>query len=617
MGASVGMRAKIQKFGGVLSGMVMPNIGAFITWGLITAMFLETGWFPNEKLGTLISPMLTYLLPVLIGYTGGKNFYGDRGGVIGATATMGVVVGADIPMFMGAMIMGPVAAICMKKVDSLFEGRIKPGFEMIVNNFSCGILGIILVLAAFFCIGPFVQALNRILTSGVNFIISHGWTPFASIFIEPAKVLFLNNAINHGILGPIGIAQAAEAGKSILFILEPNPGPGVGVLLAYTFFGTGTARKTAPGVAIIHAFGGIHEPYFPYILMKPQMILAAIAGAVSGNFIFQTFNCGLVSTSSPGSIFSVLAVAAKTDYLPIAFGMLVSAAVSLFVGAVILKLSKDTDEDGLETAIEKKNKMKTDGKLGTAGKQESLKSLSGRTIRKIYVACDAGMGSSAMGASILRDKVKKAGLTDIEVKNTAIPKLPEDVDIVVTHESLTERARKERPGATHISVDNFLSSPVYDEIVEKLMDCEDSLKPAVPVLKKSNIIVDESIRTKAEAIHKIAGMLSKEGYVTPDYEKGMLLREEEGPTNMGNAMAIPHGTLAYKAMICHPGIVIIMVPQGIQWNDETVKLIVGVAGDGEEYLEIVSKIAIALQEQSAVERIVDEKDVDELVRLLA
>lgn len=472
MNSSVGMRARIQKFGGVLSGMVMPNIGAFITWGLITAMFLETGWFPNERLSTLISPMLTYLLPILIGYTGGKNFYGDRGGVIGAAATMGVIIGSDIPMFMGAMIMGPVAAICMKKVDSIFEGRIKPGFEMIVNNFSCGILGIFLVLAAFFAIGPFVQVLNQILSSGVNMIISRGWTPFASIFIEPAKVLFLNNAINHGILGPIGIAQAAETGKSILFILEPNPGPGVGVLLAYTFFGKGTAKKTAPGVAIIHAFGGIHEPYFPYILMKPQMIIAAIAGAVSGNFIFQAFDCGLVSTASPGSIFSVLAVAAKTDYLPITLGMFVSGAASLAVGAAVLKLSRDSEDESLEYAVARKNRMKHDGHTGNSLNESCVTTIDLVTqmVKKIYVACDAGMGSSAMGASILRDKMKKAGLNHIEVKNVAIPKLPEDVDVVITHESLTERARKERPNATHISVDNFLSSPVYDEIVLMLLE---------------------------------------------------------------------------------------------------------------------------------------------------
>jgi PTS system mannitol-specific IIC component len=499
----------------------------------------------------------------------------------------------------------------MKRVDRLFEGRIKPGFEMIVNNFSCGILGIFLVLAAFFAIGPFVQVLNHVMSSGVNVIIDHGLTPFASVFIEPAKVLFLNNAINHGILGPLGITQAAEAGKSILFILEPNPGPGVGVLLAYTFFGTGTAKKTAPGVAIIHAFGGIHEPYFPYILMKPQMILASICGAVSGNFIFQMFGCGLVATASPGSYFSVLAVAPKSDYLPIIAGMLVSTAVSFAVGAFILRLCHDSDEEALQKAVAKKDSMKAEGTGGgLIGAQEVI-DFTGKVIKKVYVACDAGMGSSAMGASILKDKAKQAGL-DIEVKNVAIPNLPEDVDVVVTHESLTERAMRERPEAIHISVDNFLSSPKYDEIVSKLKQASSPL----PVLKKENIKVIHKLNSKEDAIHMIAQMLLKDGYVTEGYEEGMLLREKETPTNLGNGMAIPHGVLEAKKEIKSSGIAALIVPDGVLWNDETVRLIIGIAGADQEHLSILSNVALTLNQEEAVQKIVDDQDVEELYHIL-
>ena len=308
-----------------------------------------------------------------------------------------------------------------------------------------------------------MQALNAVLSGGVNWIIAKGLTPFANVFIEPEKVLFLNNAINHGILSPIGITQAAKAGKSILFILEPNPGPGVGVLLAYSFFGTGTAKRTAPGVAIIHVFGGIHEPYFPFILMKPQMILASICGAVSGNFVFQTFNCGLVATASPGSYFSVLAVAPKSDYIPIIAGMLLSKAVSFVVGSLILKVSKGGDD--YDDAVDKKDSMKEEG---TSKVVETAVDLKNKVIKKVFVACDAGMGSSAMGASILKNKIKEAGFDDIEVKNVAIPDLPEDVDIVVTHESLTQRAKDVRPNAVHFSVDNFLAGEQYDVIIEKI-----------------------------------------------------------------------------------------------------------------------------------------------------
>jgi len=603
-----GSRAKIQKFGGVLSGMVMPNIGAFITWGLITAIFLETGWFPNETIAQLIGPMLRYLLPVLIGYTGGKNMYGDRGGVIGAAATMGVIIGSEIPMFMGAMIMGPLAAISLKKVDKLFEGKVKPGFEMIVNNFTAGILGIFLVLAAFFGIGPLVQALNYVLSAGVNVIIENGLIPFSSIFIEPAKVLFLNNAINHGILGPLGVVQAAEAGKSILFILEPNPGPGVGVLLAYSFFGTGTAKNTAPGVAIIHAFGGIHEPYFPYILMKPIMIVAAIAGAVAGNLVFTTFDIGLVATASPGSYFSVLAVAQRSDYLPIIAGMLLSTAVAFMVGSLILKMSRKKDEESLEEAINRKDIMKAQGSV-------KLDSVKLEIIKKIYVACDAGMGSSALGASLLREKMKKAGFIDIEVKNVAIPSLPDDVDIVITHQSLTNRAKNVLPHATHISVDNFVSTTRYDEVVELVRQSRKQ-KEIIPLLTKENIIIDKTIDNYIDAIGLISEMMTRSGYVDESYRQGMLDREKEMSTNLGNGVAIPHGTLKSKGKIKNSGLAIIMNPNGVKWHDGVVNLIVGIASSEDEHLKILSNLALNLQDDEALKKIIENEDTDRLFDML-
>jgi Phosphotransferase system, mannitol-specific IIBC component len=381
-------------------------------------------------------------------------------------------------MFMGAMIMGPLAAFCMKKVDQQLEGHIKPGLEMLVNNFSMGFLGILLVLIAYFAIGPFVSVITGILSAGVNWIIANNLIPFSSLFIEPAKVLFLNNAINHGILSPIGITQAASAGKSILFLLEPNPGPGLGVLLAYSIFGRGTAKSTAPGVAIIHCIGGIHEPYFPYILMKPQMIIAPMIGAVCGNFIFTSFNVGLVATASPGSFFSILAVAPRQDWLPILAGIFLATAVSFAIGSFILKVSykredaKGIKNDDLSKAIAAKDAMKLEGteltNNGTViiGVNDAVE-FTNKNIKKIYVACDAGMGSSVMGASILKKKIKEAGL-NVEVEHSPITQVPENAEVIVTHESLTQRAASVRPTAMHISIDNFLASPKYDEIVNAL-----------------------------------------------------------------------------------------------------------------------------------------------------
>ncbi|MCM3217570.1 PTS mannitol transporter subunit IICB [Niallia taxi] len=474
-----GFRVKIQRFGSHLSGMVMPNIGAFIAWGIITALFIPSGYFPNENFAQLVDPMIKYLLPLLIGYTGGKMVYDVRGGVVGAIATMGVIVGSDIPMFLGAMVMGPLGGYLIKKVDDLFRGKVKAGFEMLVNNFSAGILGAIITLLAFKFVGPLVEALSQMLSNGVEFIVDANLLPLASIIIEPAKVLFLNNAINQGILGPIGVEQAKEVGKSILFLLEANPGPGLGVLLAYSIFGKGTSKQTAPGAAIIHFLGGIHEIYFPYILMKPAMLLAVIGGGMSGVFTFTVFNAGLVATPSPGSIIALMAMSPKGEHLGVLAGVIVAAVVSFVIGAIVLKTSKGEAED-INAAAEKMQELKgkkssvagavtgADASVEAAEATNEAAEFDYSTVKKIIFACDAGMGSSAMGASIMRNKVKKAGIAGVDVTNTSIANLPNDADLVITHKDLTDRAVAKLPNAQHVSVENFMNSPKYDEIINNL-----------------------------------------------------------------------------------------------------------------------------------------------------
>lgn len=466
--SSGGFRVKVQSFGRFLSGMVMPNIGAFIAWGLITALFIPTGWIPNEYLAKLVGPMITYLLPVLIGYTGGTMIHGTRGGVIGAVTTMGVVIGTDIPMFLGAMIVGPFAAWVLKKFDKSIEGKIKSGFEMLVNNFSSGIIGAILAVLAYTVVGPAVQVVSKALASGVQALVNAGLLPLANVLIEPGKILFLNNAINHGVLSPIALDQASKTGKSILFMLESNPGPGLGILLAYWFVGRGAARLSAPGSAIIHFFGGIHEIYFPYILMNPRLILAVIAGGVTGTFTFSLFNAGLVAPPSPGSIFAYIAMAPKGGMLPIFTGVITSTIVTFAVGALLLKTTKQTEnEEDLEQATAKMKEMKQAPAAAAAEKVSGSTLTPASEVQKIVFSCDAGMGSSAMGASILRKKMKEAAI-DVIVVNTAISEIPPDADIVITHKSLTDRARNKAPEAEHISIENFMKSPEYDELVKRL-----------------------------------------------------------------------------------------------------------------------------------------------------
>ena len=492
------LRVRVQKFGSFLSGMVMPNIGAFIAWGLITALFIPDGWIPNERLAELVDPMILYLLPLLIAYTGGRMVHDVRGGVVGAIATIGVIVGSDIPMFLGALIMGPLGGYIIMQFDRLVEGRVRQGFEMLVNTFSAGIIGGALAIIGVLGAGPVISAISDVLGAGVNAIVNAGLLPLVSIIVEPAKVLFLNNAINHGVLAPLAIEQAREAGKSILFMVETNPGPGLGILLAYTVFGRGITRASAPGAAVIHFFGGIHEIYFPYVLMKPALLLAAIAGGASGLFTATIFNAGLLSTPAPGSIIAYMALTPRGGFVGVILAVLVATAVSFLVASVIIRVSSNEvdNEEGLAAAAGQMETMKgkkssvtgtlagsrfgngstngatngsTDGDTATATPETgSEDDFDYAQVNKIIFACDAGMGSSAMGASLLKNKAKKAGLTDIEVKNTAINQIPGDADVVITHKDLTDRARQKLPGAQHVSVDNFLGSPKYDELIDDI-----------------------------------------------------------------------------------------------------------------------------------------------------
>lgn len=478
-----GLQSKVQSLGTFLSSMIMPNIAAFIAWGIITAFFIEDGFTPNEGLASMVDPMIGFLLPLLIAYSGGNLIHGVRGGVVGATATMGIIAAADSPMLLGAMIMGPLGGYFIKKLDAFLVPKIRQGLEMLVNNFSAGILAFLLALLGYFGLGPIILGLTELLGRGVDAIISWGALPLVSIFIEPAKVLFLNNAINHGVLTPLAADQSLEIGRSILYTLESNPGPGLGILLAYTFFGKGTARATAPGAAFIQFIGGIHEIYFPYILMKPTLLLAVILGGASGIFTYSILNFGLIAPASPGSILAYAAMTPGGDYWQMVTGVVVATIVSFAVAALILKFTKQPEEnlDAATAQMEERKGKKSSvaGALSTSEENQEETpvtedelsaddtSIDYASVDKIVFACDAGMGSSAMGAGMLKNKFKKAGL-DIDVTNSAINQLKGDEDIIITQEKLTDRAQTKVPTASHISVDNFLNSPKYDELLEEL-----------------------------------------------------------------------------------------------------------------------------------------------------
>lgn len=599
-----GVQEAMQKFGRFLSGMVLPNIGAFIAWGLLTALFIPTGWLPNEYLAQVGGPMSKWLIPLLLGYSGGAAVYSHRGGVLGAIATSGVIAGADIPMFLGAMIMGPLGGFVIKRFDKAIEDRIPTGFEMLVNNFSAGIIGGILAVLAFVGVGPVVLAANGVLRAGVEGIVAVGLLPLASIIIEPAKILFLNNAINHGVLSPLGIQQAEEFGKSMFFLLEANPGPGLGVLLAYWFFGKGMAKDSTPGAIIIHVLGGIHEIYFPYVLMKPVLLLAVIAGGMAGVATLQFLGGGLIAPASPGSILAVLAMTPKGAFLANVADFLVATTVSCAVASVFVKASaSEQSGESLKDAQADMQALKNRGKVMPEVK------VSGAELHTIVYACDAGMGSSALGSASLRKKLRKAGYADILVTNAAIGNIPKEAQIVVTHEKLAQRAREDAPQAEHILVRNFTQNDVFEQIMARLEPKAAANRQAAGVLvagqhgakerhifDMTNIQLGLTSVTKEEAIRQAGEALAAAGYVDEPYIEGMLNRENDISTYVGRGIAIPHGESSVKNSIRESGIVVLQYPQGIKFGKDTAYLLVGIAGKDNDHLSILANIAATMDE---------------------
>ena len=449
------IREQLQRAGAFLSGMIVPNIAAFLAWGLITAIAAPGGWLPNARLAALISPMLLTLLPILIGFSGGRLVYGLRGGVVGAVATMGAVAGSGVPMFIGAMILGPLGGWVIREIDRRATTRFPAALQMLAANFAAGIAGALLAATALVAVGPAVQSATRVLAAAAHTLTTAGLLPLIALVIEPGKVLFLNNAINHGVLGPLGAAQAHADGRSIFFLLETNPGPGLGLLIAFWLFGGITARQSAPGAIVVHFFGGIHEIYFPYVLMQPLSLVALVAGGLAANAVFLATGAGLVATPSPGSIFAELAMTPRGGVLPVVMGIAAGAVASFVAAVPIVRMSADrpTTLDLAEAQARSR-----------ALKQVTVNS---QPARRIVFACDAGMGSSVIGASILGRRLRDAGIT-ATVTHAAIDALPPDASIVVVHASLQERARRAAPAAAVYAVDDFIHSPAYDAIIERL-----------------------------------------------------------------------------------------------------------------------------------------------------
>ena len=601
----INIQQKVQKFGRSLSGMIMPNIGAFIAWGLLTALFIPTGWWPNEYLGKLVDPMLKYLLPILIGYTAGKNVAGDRGGVTGAIATMGVVIGSSIPMFIGAMMMGPLGGWCIKKFDEKTEGKVKDGFEMLINNFSIGIIGMLLAIFGYMFVGDIVIWLTKTLSKLTVVLIDHHLLPLVALVVEPAKVMFLNNAINHGIFSPIGIEQANEIGKSVMFLFETNPGPGLGVLLACWAFGKGSTKQSAPGAIIIQSLGGIHEIYFPYILARPGLLLGAIAGSAAALGFYQVTDAGLVAPASPGNFITLPVMAPKGETLIILGGILIAAAVSFLVCIPFMRTEEKAPDADFKI---------DESRLGF--------------INLIMFACDAGMGSSALGATRFRKRTSLAGL-EVKVRNCAVDCVPEATDLIVCQRGLSERVKATNPGKEVVIIDNFLSDPALDRLLERLIEAEKTGVAEIAdqvgndervgndeILKVENILTGLAPESKEEAIRRVGMLLHESGYVDAAYVDAMIERENLTTTYMGMGLAIPHGTSEAKTAVKKSGIAVLQYPEGVDFGDEKAHLIIGIAGVGDTHLEILAKVSEALEDEEVLERLSKSAEASEIYETL-
>lgn len=619
------MKNSVQRFGKFLSAMIMPNIGALIAFGFLAAFFNGSGWIPHEGFATIFSAILVYLIPILIALTGGKLIGGERGSIVGAIAVVGAIMSdPDTTMLMAAMIIGPLSGLCIKKFDQVMEGHMPAGFEMLINNFSVGIIGMLFSMVSYLVIGPFMNLILAVLTAGVNVLVEHSMLPLIAVFIEPAKVLFLNNAINHGIFTPIATAQAAEAGKSIMYMLEANPGPGLGVLLAYMFFCEDKKTKqSAPGAVIIHLLGGIHEIYFPYILMNPLVIIAPIVGNMAAIFWYNLTNAGLVGPASPGSIIAYLMMASRDSMVSVIVGVLIATAVSFAIASVIIRMSKGKS---LEEAQEEVASRKAEAKGTKVSADAEAVVVRTEGVRKVVFACDAGMGSSAMGATKFRNRIK-AQRPDLTVINTSVDTIPADCDIAVVQITLVERAKKSVPQAQIVTLHNFLADPALDALYEQLTAEQDAgqaqlekqsenVQPEVQEANQRQILVRDGVKlnqrpvSKEEAIQAAGELLAGLGYVDRTYVDAMQERERRVSTYMGMGVAIPHGTSEAKNTVKKTGIVLIQYPEGIDFGDEKAQLVFGIAGIGDEHLELLGKICEMLEDEEILETLKTTDDVD-------
>ncbi|HEX7058058.1 MAG TPA: PTS transporter subunit EIIC [Bacilli bacterium] len=445
----------LYKFGRLLSTIVSQNIAVIIAIGLLRAIFGVYGWFPNSNVDLLTEHLLNWMVPVMFGYSGGQLLGGKRGGAVAAVVIFALALASTVSMIFMAFILGPLLGYIVNRIERILEKRLPSGFELLMSNFISAILAGALAVYCFSYGGQAISSMIESLNNDILQIAYSGWLPISALLIEPAKILFLNNMMSYGILGPLGIAQIDDLSKSVYFLLEANPGPAMGLLLAFIFRRRGKSRRNAASTLAIHSLGGIQEVYFPYVLARPILLLPLIIGSFSGIYVFHHFDSGLVSIPSPPSLFLLIGLSPPGDVLYVLFGIAVSAAVSFFLALPIIKPAAEKPEPAAADAA------------GTVPGISPANSCPGKYT--ICFACDAGMGSSAMGAAILRKKLRSLHQEEsFTVIHSSLDQIPPDADMIVTHHYLLKQAISNAPGREYMSLENYTDPSAYEAILEKL-----------------------------------------------------------------------------------------------------------------------------------------------------
>lgn len=441
------------------SSIIAANLPLFIMLGFISLAFSNSGLFPNEKMALVSQSCYSYLLPTILAYYAGKKIGGESGAFTGAVCGLAISIFSAYTSFIASIFMGTLCGVLCRFLKEKIKFDKFTGFEMISKNIFFGAVGVITVSLTYFIFAPIFSYIDLFFSNLIEYLSDVKTLPITTSVIETLKVFSLNNSINHGFLIPAGVENTAKFGKSVFFLLETNPGPGLGILLALYILNK-DRRKYFASCMTVQAIGGIHEIYFPIVLSNLKLLIALILGALSGNLVFYLLHAGARGAISPGSIITIFLMCSPSDWLAILLGIATSAVVSCISACLILEFdshkskeieSDDNTSERIETTSEPLFNLPDFG-----------------YVEDIVFVCDAGIGSSVMAASMFKKMLIENELGGISVSSSPVDEIPEDADLLICQKIISTKARDYNEYATIIEVENFMDSNMYKAIIEKI-----------------------------------------------------------------------------------------------------------------------------------------------------